>query len=206
MLRHGLLVVAAIHIALTANPATAAEDRATGGGSVAIIEVVVDERKSKGQLDACELTYTVAFEDNIYRKGEVTALRGSVSIAGFIEAKDKPPAIIFKVTAFDMVNNKPQFAPLDYAYISAAGHSTAGKEYVKFTCEDGGICLGVDMLQNPELGMAIGQDFQIGITRANGRSDVVILIAFMREHAKQALAFSECTLKLLDAIQKKFTE
>lgn len=94
-------------------PAEVANEAATGCGRVYVIEVTIDERKSKGKLDAREITHLAASEDNIYRQGAVTALRGSASLAGCTDVKDKQPAIIFKVTAFDLMNDKPPFAPLD---------------------------------------------------------------------------------------------
>ncbi len=38
-----------------------AEDRATGGGAVSLVEAVATSRHSQGKLNGCEMTYLVAF-------------------------------------------------------------------------------------------------------------------------------------------------
>ena len=126
-------------------------DTATGGGSVELVDAKLTERTIKGELDACELTYTVAFEDHIYRRGEISFLRGAISLLGFINVKDKGPAISFKITGFDLINGKPTFAPLGYAYLSAGSRSFAKQEYGSFQMRRRGMCLGYDMLKHPDL-------------------------------------------------------
>ena len=53
-----------------------AQDTATGGGEVVLMELTLTERMSRGKLDSCELTYYLAYEDYIYRNGGITILRG----------------------------------------------------------------------------------------------------------------------------------
>ena len=71
---------------------SAAQDRATGGGEVLLLDVVVTERMSLGQLDSCEITYLLAYEDYIYRNGLITFLRGSIAFAAFVSSPDAAPA------------------------------------------------------------------------------------------------------------------
>ena len=131
------------------------------------------------------MTYLIAFEDHIYRRGAITFLRGSVSLTGFVATKDKPPAILLKVTAFDLAGENPQFSPLGYGFLSAVGQSYARKEAVVFTCEDGGLCIGYEALKYPELMIAIGQEFEINFNRAEGKSDVKIPVSFFAINWKQ---------------------
>jgi hypothetical protein len=98
-----------------------AQDVATGGGRVALTDLTFNERTVEGGLDACELTYLVGFEDYIYRKGDLVFLRGSISMSALSRSPDKPPGIFLKVTAFDLVGANPQFAPLNYVFLSAKG-------------------------------------------------------------------------------------
>jgi hypothetical protein len=183
-----------------------AQDIATGGGSVLLVEAQATDRTVGGQLDSCEMTYMVAFEDHIYRRGAVSFLRGAVSFMGFTKAKDKPPAIILKVTAFDLENQNPKFAPLNYAFLTVAGQSYAKKEFVNFKCEDGGLCIGYEMLKFPELGDLFSDDFEINFNRAGGGSDVKVPISFVRDKPAEALKFSSCMVKLLDVVRQKFQE
>jgi hypothetical protein len=132
-----------------------AEDHATGGGKVFLGDAMLNDRTIEGRLDASELTYVVGYEDYIYRKGDAVLLRGAVSFSGLTKSPNKPPALFLKVTAFDLVGDKTQFAPLHYAFISAKGESFAGKESGKFTCEDGGVCIAYSIFDNPNLFDAI---------------------------------------------------
>lgn len=65
--------------------ANAANDQVTGGGKSIVIAAEVKERTARGALDACEITYAVAFEDFVYRQGAPTMLRGSVAIFGITD-------------------------------------------------------------------------------------------------------------------------
>ena len=197
-----LYLATGILIALTVD--VRSQDTATGGGRVTLVDAQSTERTVKGQLDSCEMTYTVAFEDHIYRRGALSFLRGNVSFMGFMNAKDKPPAVMLKVTGFDVVNQNTNFAPLGYAYLSAKGQSFAKKEFVNFQCEDGGLCIGYEMLKYPDLGFAISDDFEINFSRANGSSDVKVPISFLRDRPAESLNFSQCMIKLLDALRSKF--
>lgn len=181
-----------------------AQDTATGGGRVALLELKMDERKIRGKLDACELTYLVAFEDYIYRRGATTLLRGNVSLMGFVES-DKPPGIFLKVTAFDAIGNDAKLAPLGYAYLSVHGTSYAGAEFVSFTCEDGGLCVGYELLKHPELA-AIGEGFQISFTRANGKTDVLVPISLHNDKDSVWQSFNMCSLKLFDVLINKLSQ
>jgi len=194
-----------LFLAATETSIAEPNDRATGGGRVVLASAQVTERTSKGKLDACEIVYTLLFQDYIYRNGGVTMLRGSVSMAGFIEAKEKPPAILLKATAFDLIGDKISLSPLSYAYISANGKSYAGNEFGKFTCEDGGLCVGYNILDTKNVALlgSIGNAFNISITRANGHSDVSIPINLLRDKPDASQSFSACVIKLLDAVRKK---
>lgn len=187
-------------------PQANAGDRATGGGNVKVIELEHTERMSRGQLDACELRYIVAFEDNIYRQGGITFLRGAVSLIGMVQHADKSPGILLKVTAFDLVGDKPAFAPLSLGYLTADGKSYAGKQSGSFKCDDGGQCVAYDFFNNPGLSIALSQEFELNITRANGDSDVSVPIHIAHDFPAVSAEFSGCTLKLADLLMKKFQQ
>ena len=192
---------------LLLNPISAsAQQRATGGGSIEIMDFFVTERMSRGQLDGCEMTYFIAFEDYIHRQGAVSALRGSVAFYGFIDNKDKPPVILLKATAFDFDGTKLNLAPLDYAYVMAAGNSYAGKEYVVGPSEDGGLLVGYDALTNVFLGTQLSEAFSINITRRGSNSDVAIPVNFLIHDTDETMKYTECSLKLLDRLMQKFQQ
>jgi len=180
----------------------AAQDRATGGGEVVVIELTATERMSRGRLNSCELTFLIVFEDFIYRQGSVTALRGSVSFTGFIDAADKGPAYLLKVTAFDLVGSAHQIAPLEYAYLSTSDQSYAFKEYLITAADDGGLLVGYDALTNMPISFVF--PMSINITREGGGSDISIPIDFMSHDQVASLKHSECTIKIIEDIQKKF--
>lgn len=194
-------------LAICATTPSVAGDMATGGGNVFLIDLRFDERTRQGHLDACELVYMVGFQDHIYRRGEMSALRGSLQLSALIEAPDKPPIISFKVTAFDLMGTQatPQFAPLHYAFLSANGTSFAGKEAGKFTCDDGGICMAFSIFDNPTLLEALlDGTFEINVTRRPGGSDVRVPVNIARDKPETAMKFAGCTLKLIEVMKKKF--
>ena len=170
------------------------------------MDFFVTERMSRGQLDGCEMTYFIAFEDYIHRQGAVSALRGSVAFYGFIDNKDKPPVILLKATAFDFDGTKLNLAPLDYAYVMAAGNSYAGKEYVVGPSEDGGLLVGYDALTNVFLGTQLSEAFSINITRRGSNSDVAIPVNFLIHDTDETMKYTECSLKLLDRLMQKFQQ
>ena len=180
------------------------QDIATGGGNVVLYEAQTHERTVSGQLDACEMTYLIAFEDHIYRRGDIVFLRGAFSLNGVINRTDKAPFITFKVTAFDVVNDKPVRAPIYYAYIVSNGISYANKEFTKFACEDGGYCTGYELMANPELAVVGQSGLSINFNRHNGGSDVQVPVNFMRDKPQETANFAECSSKLINAIIKKF--
>ena len=179
-----------------------AQDRATGGGEVLLLELISTERMSRGKLDACELTYLLAFEDYIYRNGAVTFLRGSMNFAGFISSADKGPAFVFKVTAFDLIGETHKLAPLEYAYLSSQGISYAGKEFLSAAAEDGGLIVGYDALANVSLSFL--DPISLNIMRKGGGSDVAIPVNFMMHDPSVGEQYAACTTKLLDALMEKF--
>ena len=180
----------------------ASKDKATGGGATRLLDLTTTERMSRGKLDACELTYLLAFEDYIYRNGAVTFLRGSMSFSGFINTPEKGPAFLFKVTAFDLVGESHKLAPLEYAYLSSQGVSYAGKEFVIGTAEDGGLLIGYEAMTNFSLNFL--DPVSLNIMRIGGGSDVAIPVNFMMHDPSIAKKYAACTIKLLDALQDKF--
>lgn len=76
MLRILCPVVLSLLVFLSSNAYS--QEKATGGGNIAILEVQFFPRMTRGKLDACELTYLLAFEDHVYRKGAMSFLRGSL--------------------------------------------------------------------------------------------------------------------------------
>ena len=162
--------VAAMAISAASTSLHAQGDIATGGGQAALAEATFAARTVQGQLDACEVTYLLALEDFIYKQGQAVFLRGALSLNGATNDKSKPPYFIFKITAFDIVNNRPQFSPLFYAYLSKKRQSYAGKEFVKFQCDDGGLCIGYEILKNADLTAILNDPFEINFNRTNGGS------------------------------------
>jgi len=177
------------------------QKRVTGGGEVRVMEVVVTERKSRGKLDACELTYILAFEDYIYRDGAMTFLRGSMNFSGFINDADKQPAFLFKVTAFDLLAEGQKLAPLEYAYLSTNNISYAGKEFTIINASDGGLVVGYD-LANATLSFI--DPIFLNITRKGGQSDVAVPVDFMKYDPSAGMQHAACVLKLLDVLSDKF--
>lgn len=187
---------------LTFSTTATAQDKATGGGSVLILDLFSTERMSLGQLDSCELTYLLAFEDFIYRNGAVTILRGTLSFSGFVDEADKTPAVILKVTAFDVVDEIPKLAPLKFAYLSSNGVSYAGKEFWVGAADDGGVLVGYSFFDTLDLSF-LGP-ISLNITRSSGRSDVSIPVSFGEYSRDVSIQHTSCMSKLLDAITKKY--
>ena len=118
-------------------PQANAESAATGGGGVAVLDIGFTERTSAGKLQACELGYLIAYEDNIYRRGDPVALRGSFTV---VQGRDgKGMGLGLKITMFDVVEQQSKLAPINYAFLSANGQSYAGKEHATTNAEDGGL-------------------------------------------------------------------
>lgn len=183
---------------------TSAQDRATGGGAIEIMDFFVTERMSRGQLDGCEMTFFIAFEDYIHRQGAVSALRGSVAFYGFVHNKDKPPVILLKATAFDFDGSKLNLAPLEFAYLQSGGISYAGKEYIVGPAEDGGLLVGYDALTNVFLGTQLSEAMSITITRIGSNSDLAIPVNFLIHDVDETMKYTECSIKLLDNLSLKF--
>lgn len=178
----------------------AAQDRATGGGEVLLLDLMVTERMSLGSLDSCEITYLLAYEDYIYRNGLITFLRGSISFSGFVNLPNAAPAIIFKVTAFDLEGEQHVLAPLKYAYLNSGGVSFAGKEIGVQTAEDGGIVIGYDLFSNM---FDPFEPLSLNITKEGGHSDVSIPVNFGMNDPAIALDYGECLLQFIDVLTEK---
>ena len=181
-----------------------AQERVTGGGILEVLDVEFFERKSRGKLDSCEITYLIAFQDHVYRQGKLSAIRGSVNFMGFIDSPDKAPAVLLKVTAFDLDNNGGyKIAPLEYAYISSQEQSYAGKEFVVGPAEDGGLLVGYEALKNMYLGVQVSEQMSINFTRKSGRSDISVPVNFGRFNPNATLSYSKCSMELIDGIVNK---
>jgi hypothetical protein len=59
---------------------------ATGGGKVRVLRQDMQKRTSGGVIDGCEITFTVAFEDFIYKKGGISFAQGGIALWG--QARD----------------------------------------------------------------------------------------------------------------------
>jgi len=176
------------------------QKRATGGGEVRVMEVVMTERKSRGKLDACELSYILAFEDYIYRNGAITFLRGSLNFAGFTADTDRNPAFLFKVTAFDLLAEGHKLAPLEYAYLSTNNISYAGNEYKIIDASDGGLVIAYD-IANSSLNFA--GPLTLNIMRKGGRNDVAVPVDFMEADPDAGVRYAACMLNLLEVLSKE---
>jgi hypothetical protein len=95
------------------------------------------------------------------------------------------------VTAFDVVGTKSRFAPLN-AFISSNGESFAGKEIGRFTCDDGGVCVAYNLLDNPDiLKVILDGQFEINVNRYKNSSDVSVPIAIDRDRPELMLKFAQ---------------
>lgn len=187
---------------MTLSSPVVAQDTATGGGVVILGELTATERMSRGKLDACELTYFLAYEDYIYRSGAVTLLRGSMSFLGFISSPDSSPAFSVKVTAFDVDGETTRLFPLEYVYLTSQGVSYAGKEFAISEADDGGIFVGYEALTYSSLNFL--NPVTLNILRKGGTSDISIPINFMIQKPDISMQYAACVIKLLDAISEKF--
>lgn len=183
---------------------SAGQDKVTGGGQVFLLELEAQRRLNGGQLDACEIVYLVGFQDYIYRQGGVTALRGSVSFMGFMESKNSPPAIVLKVSAFDIDNNKTVPAQIQMAYLSSKGKVYSGRESGSFNCENGGLCVSYNAIENMDLILGLSDGLEINFLRKGGRSDVRVPVRMPLDVDGAANQYDKCAIDLLQALQNKF--
>lgn len=167
-----------------------------GGGSVSLMELDTSERRTRGKLNGCELTYILAFEDYIYRRGAITFLRGSLNLSSF----DKNPAFILKVTAFDLQGNDAIDVPLSYAYLSNQTKSYAGMESSIFPSEDGGLMVMYPITSASSLSFL--EPLTINISRKDGKTDLGIPIDVTSHDAEAALKFANCAINLTTMMTK----
>ena len=167
-----------------------------GGGSVSIMEIDTSERKTRGKLNGCELTYILAFEDNIYRKGAITFLRGALNFSRF----DMNPAFLVKVTAFDLQGNRAIEAPLSYAYLSSQTKSYAGMESTIVPSDDGGLLVMYPITSASSLSFL--EPLTINISRKDGKTDLGIPMDVTSHDAESALKFANCAMDLTTNMMK----
>jgi hypothetical protein len=196
-----LIATCGLAVYLLVHPAVA-QEAATGGGTVELIDTKISERTVEGELDSCEYTYLLGYKDFIYRNGGVVVLRGSVAVQGFTK-KAKQPTVILKVTGFDTDTPTPTVFHINYAYLSGEGISYARREYVKFACEDGGYCSGYTLFDKPEIGMMLSSGFEINYNRRADSSDVTVPIRLLRDKPADSKKFDECVLKGMDILLKR---
>jgi hypothetical protein len=105
-----------------------------------------------------------------------------------------------KITMFDVVQEKPVLAPINYAFLSSNGQSYAGKESGKHTSEDGVLLVLYDLLTVPALfEVLLTGDIEFNFNRHADGSDVKVPVNLFAKHAKVAVNFGECSQKLLQA-------
>lgn len=167
-----------------------------GGGSVSLMEVYASERKTRGKLNGCELTYFLAFEDYVYRKGAITFLRGALNFSSF----NKNPALLLKVTAFDLQGSDTIDAPLSYAYLSNQTKSYAGMESSLFPSEDGGLLVMYPITSASSLSFL--EPLTINISRKAGKTDLGIPIDVTSHDSEAALRFANCAINLTTMMTK----
>jgi hypothetical protein len=183
---------------------TSESDHATGGGSVALLEVNATERKFRRKLHACELSYRVAFEDSIHRYGAITLLRGSISFSGFADTAETRPEVAIRVEVFDITEGEPRHSPLDYAFITMQDYSTLGRERSIDLCDSKGICLSFSAMDNIELGIHAGQDFGVGIKRSGASTNIIVPIALSRSDPRVREKFATSAQTLMKSLHKGF--
>ena len=167
-----------------------------GGGAVSIMEIDTSERRKRGKLTGCEVTYILAFEDNFYRNGAITFLRGSLNFSSF----DMRPAYILKVTAFDLQDNGTIDVPLSYAYLSSQTKSYAGMESTIFPSDDGGLMVMYPIASASSLSFV--EPLTINISRRDGKTDLGIPIDVTSHDAELALKFAKCGSNLTTIIMR----
>ena len=167
-----------------------------GGGAVSLMELDTSERRTQGKLNGCELTYILAYEDYIYRKGAITFLRGSLNFSSF----DKNPAFLLKVTAFDLQGNSAIDVPLSYAYLSSQTKSYAGMESTIVPSDDGGLLVMYPITAASSLSFL--DPLTINISRKDGTTDLGIPIDVTSHDAELALNFANCALNLTAMMKK----
>ena len=167
-----------------------------GGGSVSMMELYTSDRRTRGKLNGCELTYILAFEDNFYRRGAITFLRGSLNFSSF----DKNPAFLLKVTAFDLQGNDAIEVPLSYAYLSNQIKSFAGMESSIFPSDDGGLLVMYPITSASSLSFL--EPLTITISRKDGKTDLGIPLDVTSHDAETALKFANCAINLTTMMTK----
>jgi hypothetical protein len=193
---------AALLSILACPPRASAQGVATGGGSVALANLAFDERTSGGTLNACELVYTIVYEDNIYRRGDPVVLRGAFNM--FDAGEGKGMGLGFKITMFDVVADKPKLAPINYAFISAKGQSYAGKEITTGDAEDGGLLVVYDIVNIPSLYAALlSGNIELNFNRRTGGSDVSVPVNLFEKRSDTALNFIRCSNKLTEGVMRR---
>lgn len=201
LVRKSLLTASLCDSSCVVSP-TSESDHATGGGSVALLEVNATERKFGRKLHACELSYLVAFEDNTYRYGAITLLRGSISFSGFAAASEARPEVAIKVEVFDIADGEARHTPLDYAFVTMQGYSTLGRERSIDSCNGKGIGLSFSAMDNIELVIRAGQDFEVGIKRSGATTNIIVPIALSRSDPRKGEKFATSAQTLMKSLHK----
>ena len=164
------------------------------------------ELRTGGKLAGCELQFDQLIKDN------VASPTRAVWVDGVIALMARQPGdlvLLIKVVPFDLSQTKTQVhkAPFDpvFAYAVLSGVSTAGREAMKFRCEDGGFCA---FYSDQELLMAhlkTNLGFRLSYQRINGDADVAMDIAFPTPDQPEWAdfrAFSQCQHALLQGVVK----
>jgi curved DNA-binding protein CbpA len=178
-------------------------DAVTGGGGVQFIKADAFERRSEGKLEGCEIAFKLAYIDGINRQNGITVLDGAVSILLAGQGREANLRVALKVSAADVVGDTMQVAPLKYAYISKDRQSYAGEEIGSRASEDGGVLEVFNAIRQPELVSAIASGFELGITRKDSTTDIVLPVNFSRNAADKAEKQANCTSMLLDQFQNE---
>jgi hypothetical protein len=105
----------------------------------------------------------------------------------------------------DFINGKMIFFPIEYAYFENTETSSAKKESLKFTCENGGFCSGYGIVNNLDLVKAVVDgNFNIAILRSAGTMDVKVPISNFGQasFATEYVKFIGCSERLLSELEK----
>ncbi len=172
---------------------------ATGGGKVRVLRQDMQKRTSGGVIDGCEITFTVAFEDFIYKKGGISFAQGGIALWG---ASKGQPLISLKVTTLDLIGNQTELTPLPYASVIVGSALIKPVPQGIFACDDGGFCSANEFYSNAVslLGIVSEPRLELSLQRREGGADVKVPFEIK---ADVASSFGACADEFIVSVETK---
>lgn len=161
-------------------------------------EVWAIKQRASGRITACGLGFMLGLRDEVYRNGSPVVVSGSFTFLHSGNA-NTPLLWLLKLAPADLrwneVSQKIDITPFDpkFGWISTRSASSQRMEARVFRCDGGGICIGggsktIEFLD----GILLGDNFQIGFNRSEGRLDIQGQLD-LRRPAKTRAARDELT-------------